>query len=184
MPSGSARGRKQCKVEARAPRWYPTYMLRVRALLTLVALVPMVRAARAQPIDPYNPTPTAPAPSTAPPAGPAPAPAGPAAGPTIEVQDPYAAPSATAPVGSVQDPVMAERIAEALVNRAQELLDARVFLDAKQLAVEALVGSPKGSSAEHARAIIHAVNQQLGIPEDAPRPEPKPESNNAAKPTE
>lgn len=171
MPSGSVRGRKQCKVEASAPRWYPTYMLRVRALLTLVALVPMVRAARAQPIDPYSPH--TPAPSTAPP------------GPTIEVQDPYAAaPSATAPVDSVQDPVLAGRIAEALVVRAQELLDARVFLDAKQLAVEALVASPKGSSAERARAIIHAVNQQLGIPEDAPRPAPRPESKPEPKPIE
>jgi hypothetical protein len=74
--------------------------------------------------------------------------------------------------------MLTDRVAEALVARAQELLDTRVFLDAKQLAVEAIVKSPKGSSADHARAIIHAVNLQLGIPEDAPKPKPE------AKPTE
>jgi len=99
-------------------------------------------------------------------------------------QDPYA-PTATpapasAPVSSAQDPVLAERVAQALVTRAQELLDAGLLLDAKQLAVEALVGSSKGSSAEKARAIIHAVNLQLGIPEDSPKPDPAP----AAKPSE
>jgi hypothetical protein len=77
-------------------------------------------------------------------------------------------------VPRAHDPVLAERIAGSLVARAQELLDARVFLDAKQLAVEALVQSPKGSSAEHARMIIHTVNQQLGIPEDSPKSEVKP----------
>jgi hypothetical protein len=71
-----------------------------------------------------------------------------------------------------QDPILAERVAAALVARAQELLETRVLLDAKQLAVEALVQSPRGPSAAHARAIIHEVNQQLEIPEDSPRPEP------------
>ena len=165
-------------------------MLRVRALLTLLALVPMTQAARAQPVDPYSPgKPASPpaAPSPAPPAAPSPArpatpsparPATPSPAPEVP-EDPYASASASAsapaPVESAQDPVLAERIAAALVTRAQELLDDRLFLDAKQLAVEALVGSPKGSSAEKARAIIHAVNLQLGIPEDSPRPEPKPE---------
>jgi len=136
-------------------------MLRVRALWTLIALVPMARVAAAQPVDPYN-QPAA-APKAAPPAAPAPVPAPDAP------EDPYApAPAAPAP-----DP-MTDRVAEALVVRAQELLDTRGFLDAKQLAVEALVQSPKGSSAAHARAIIHAVNVQLGIPEDSPRPEPTP----------
>jgi len=166
-------------------------MLRVRALLTLLALVPMARVARAQPVDPYSPTKPAPpaAPSPAPvapgpaPAAPGPAPAAP--GPATEVpEDPYA-PAATsapapAPAGSSQDPVLAERVAQALVTRAQELLDTGLLLDAKQLAVEALVGSPKGSSAEKARAIIHTVNLQLGIPEDSPKPDPTP----AAKPSE
>jgi len=68
--------------------------------------------------------------------------------------------------------MLAERVAAALVVRAKELLDAHVFLDAKQLAVEALVQSPRGRSSEQARAIIHEVNQELGIPEDSPRSEP------------
>ena len=68
--------------------------------------------------------------------------------------------------------MLAERVAQALVARAQELLESRVFLDAKQLAVEALVRSPRGAAAEHARAIIHAVNRELGIAEDAPRAAP------------
>lgn len=163
-------------------------MSRVRALLPLVALVPMVRMAHAQPVDPYKqPTPApgsapAPAPRTPAPAAPAPAPApatpGPAApAPAADApQDPYApAQPAPAPVPSAPvDPVLAERIAGSLVARAQELLEARSFLDAKQLAVEALVNSPRGPAAEHARAIIHTVNQELGIPEDSPRPEPPP----------
>ena len=65
---------------------------------------------------------------------------------------------------------MAERVAHALVVRAQQLLDERAYLDAKQLAVEALVKSRSGSSAEQARAIIHTVNQQLGIPEISEEP--------------
>lgn len=147
-------------------------MLRVRALLTLIALVPMARVAAAQPVDPYNQPADAPkaAPPAAPKAAPAPAPA------ADTPEDPYA----PAPAAPAQDPMLTDRVAEALVVRAQELLDTRVFLDAKQLAVEALVQSPKGSSAAHARAIIHAVNVQLGIPEDSPRPEPTPEP----KPTE
>jgi hypothetical protein len=165
-------------------------MPRVRALLTLVALVPIsgamaTRVASAQPVDPYNPPPAAPGPAApapaqgpaapaAPPA-PAPAPASPSPGPAAPSpapahpgnapQDPYAA-----PLGS--DPVLADRVAEALVVRAQQLLDGRVFLDAKQLAVEALVKSPHGPASEKARAIIRAANQGLGLPEDAPRLEP------------
>ncbi len=85
-------------------------------------------------------------------------------------RDPYAdAP----PTGSEQvapaDPVLAEQIAQSLVARAQELLEAKIWLDAKQLAVEAIVRSPKGQSSDHARAIVKQVNQQLGIPDE---PEP------------
>jgi hypothetical protein len=72
-------------------------------------------------------------------------------------QDPYGA-----------DPVLSEQIAEQLVARAQELLDARIYVDAKQLAVEALVKSPKGNAADRARYIIKLVNQQLGIKDDPP----------------
>src|SRR5215470_6110114 len=166
-------------------------MSRVRALLTLVALVPVsgavTRAASAQPVDPYAPpksgpaasapakgpagppTPSTPsAPSAPDPASPSPGPAAPAPAPAPSSnapQDPYAA-----PLG--QDPVLAERVAEALVARAQQLLDGRVFFDAKQLAVEALVQSPRGAAADKARAIIRAANLGLGLPEDAPRSEP------------
>jgi hypothetical protein len=87
-----------------------------------------------------------------------------AAAPPRGPLDPYAMPPG-------QDRVLDERVSQALVARAQNLLDGRVFLDAKQLAVEALVRSPKGAAAEHARAIIHAVNRELGIPEDSPRAE-------------
>jgi hypothetical protein len=62
-----------------------------------------------------------------------------------------------------QDPVLAEQIAESLVARAQELLDARIWLDAKQLAVEAIVKSPKGTAADRAKLVIKQVNQVLGI---------------------
>jgi len=82
-------------------------------------------------------------------------------------QDPYANPPG-------KDPVLAEQIAEQLVTRAQDLLDARVFVDAKQLAVEALVESPKGNAADRARFIIKQVNQQLGIKDDEPAPTPAP----------
>ena len=72
-------------------------------------------------------------------------------------QDPYA-----------PDPVLNEQVAEHLVDRAQELLDAKIYLDAKQLAVEALVKSPKGTAADRARYIIKLVNAQLNIKEDPP----------------
>jgi hypothetical protein len=66
--------------------------------------------------------------------------------------------------------VLGEQVATALVQRAQELYDARVFVDAKQLAVEALVKSPKGAAAEQARFLIKAINQQLGITEPEEKP--------------
>jgi hypothetical protein len=86
------------------------------------------------------------------------------------------------------DPVLAEQIALALVHRAQELYDARVFVDAKQLAVEALVRSPKGQAAEQARFLIKKINEQLGI-SDAPekpevKPEPQPDLTPIKDPTE
>ena len=95
-------------------------------------------------------------------------------------QDPYAGPAAPVsrpppPTKSTEDVALAEQVASALVQRAQQLLDARVFIDAKQLAVEALVKSPNGPAAERARALIKLINQQLGIadPEPAaPAPEP------------
>lgn len=78
-----------------------------------------------------------------------PAPEGPA--------DPYGEPEPT------QDEVLNEQIAQSLVQRAQELFDARVFVEAKQLAVEALVKSPKGQAGQQARFLIAETNKALGI---------------------
>ena len=94
----------------------------------------------ADPVDPYGP--------------PAPAPT-----PTPTNANDQAAPA---------DPVLAEQIAQSLVARAQELLEAKLLLEAKQLAIEAIVRSPKGASADHAHQIVKAVDQELGIPEDKP----------------
>lgn len=63
------------------------------------------------------------------------------------------------------DPVLAEQIAQSLVARAQELYDARVFADARQLALEALQQSPRGAAGEHARYLVRQANKQLGLPD-------------------
>jgi hypothetical protein len=121
--------------------------------VTLAALLCAGQAA-AQPAPP-------PVPMQAPPAG--------AGSGSSAPQDPY----------SGSDPVLNEQIAEQLVSRAQELLDAKIWVDAKQLAVEAVVRSPKGNAADRARYIIKLVNQQLGIKDDPPPTPPseiKPEA--------
>ena len=97
-------------------------------------------------------------PGLTPPVGPAPPPTQPA-------------PPAPPPPKPAEDPVLAEQVAASLVQRAQELYDARVFVDAKQLAVEALVKSPKGPAADQARSLIKAINQQLGITDPDPVPD-------------
>lgn len=94
------------------------------------------------------------------PAGPPPPPA-PDATSADAPQDPYG-----------PDPVLGEQIAEQLVARAEELVEARLYADAKQLAVEALVKSPKGNAADRARFIIKQVNQALGIKDDPPATPP------------
>ncbi|HEU0036805.1 MAG TPA: hypothetical protein VFQ53_39620 [Kofleriaceae bacterium] len=118
---------------------------------------PYAPAAPAAPQDPYAPAP--------PPTTPAPTPA----------------PSPTAP--SRDDPVLAEQVAMSLVLRAQELYDARVFVDAKQLAVEALVKSPKGPAADQARFLIKQINQQLGLADDTPKPDDKVDTSPIVGPT-
>jgi hypothetical protein len=120
----------------------------------LVAVLVASAAAHAQPVDPY----AKPSGNTSPSPGSSPTP-----GPTLP-----GAPSAGT------DPILAEHIAQQLVDRAQELLDQRVWVDAKQLAVEALVESSHGPAADHARAIIRAVNAQLGITDDITPPPPPP----------
>ena len=86
--------------------------------------------------------------------------------PADQPMDPYKPPA--------EDPVLAEQVAQALVARAQELFDARVFVDAKQLAVEAIVKSPNGPAAAQAKFIIGQVNQQLGISDDTSQSPDKP----------
>lgn len=64
--------------------------------------------------------------------------------------------------------MLAEQIAQSLVDRAQELFDAAFYLDAKQLAVEAIVKSPKGPAADRARYIVKIINEHLNIKDDPP----------------
>jgi len=129
----------------------------MRTRTTLAVLIVATTVANAQPADPYGPA------QPADPYGPAPT-------PTPAPRPPPPPPTDQPPTSpGPDDPVLAEQIALDLVMRAQQLFDARVFVDAKQLAVEALVKSPKGGAAEHARFLIKAVNKQLGIA-DAPDP--------------
>lgn len=127
------------------------------ALLSILVAGSAMGVADAQPLDPY-------APAGGPPAPGAPTPDVPPA--------PRPAPDAPpAPPPGADDPVLAEQIAQSLVHRAQELYDARVFVDAKQLAVEALVKSPRGAAADHARYLIKTINKQLGITDEPAAPD-------------
>jgi hypothetical protein len=121
-------------------------MARLHAASMLAVLL-AATSASAQPADPYANPPSTPAPAPTPPVAPTVAPA---------------------------DPVLAEQVAESLVDRAQELLDAKVFADAKQLAVEALVKAPTGPAADRAKLVIKQANAALGIvePQDSPPPPP------------
>jgi hypothetical protein len=132
----------------------------------LAALLCSATSAAAQPQAPTPPASTA----TSAPSTPTPPPPPPARDTSAlsAPQDPYGA-----------DPVLSEQIAEQLVARAQELVEAQLYVDAKQLAVEALVKSPKGNAADRARYIIKQVNQALGIKDDPP---PTPPSE--VKPTD
>lgn len=122
----------------------------------LAGVIASTGVAYAQPADPYGPPPPSPTPAPAPTPAPSPTPAD-------QPADPYGPPEVT------QDQILAEQVAASLVQRAQDLYDARVFVDAKQLAVEALVASPKGQAAEHAKFLIAAINKQLGIADEAPK---------------
>lgn len=175
MPSGMPRA---ARVDTHPGGWYPLHM-RVRTLL--LACFATSTAAHAQPVDPYAPDPPVPArpPAPQPPASPTPAqPPAPKPPPrlTPAVQSPAPKPPAPGEPSHLEpasdEAVLAEQVAAALVQRAQELYDARVFLDAKQLAVEALVRSPKGMAADQARFLIKSINQQLGIVDE---PEVQPE---------
>ena len=123
--------------------------MRPRAALTSIATLAALqlglpRPGAAQPVDPFEER-------------------APLAEPVVPVPDERTLPPPA-------EPVLAEQIAAALVTRAQELYDARVFVEAKQLAVEALVTSPRGAAAEHAKYLISRVNERLGITDAPPAP--------------
>ena len=117
------------------------------ALWTVVLLSSAV--ASAQPADPYGAAPATPSDPYAPTAPTSPALARPI-------------PPSTPPT----DPVLSEQVAQSLAARAQELFDARLFADARQLALEALQQSAKGPAGEQARLIVRQANRQLGLPDE------------------
>lgn len=128
-----------------------------RTAIVVIAALACGRAS-AQPLDPYGQPQPQPQPPPKPPQPPPPPPPEPAP------QNPY----------GTSDPVLAEQIAEQLVARAEQLLDAKDYADAKQLAVEALVESPRGTAAEHAKYVIKMANLQLGIKEPGEATPPGP----------
>ena len=83
---------------------------------------------------------------------------------------PSPAPSAPAPALDAGEARLAEEIAFALATRAQELLDAKQYADARQLATEAAARSPRGVAAERAQLIIRAANAALGVATAEPAP--------------
>jgi hypothetical protein len=70
--------------------------------------------------------------------------------------------------------VLAEQIATALVDRATELFEAKLYADAKQLANEALVRSPRGTAAERAKHLIQAIQTATGTAPVEPAKPPAP----------
>ncbi|CAN5638902.1 hypothetical protein BH11MYX1_BH11MYX1_56930 [soil metagenome] len=107
---------------------------------SLAAVLAASPTAFAQPVDPYTPVPVVvPPPNTWAPATPLPP--------------------------ANHDPQLSDQVAASLVARAQELFEAKIYLDAKQLAVEALVKAPNGPAAARAKAIIKASNAALGVVE-------------------
>ncbi len=150
-------------------------VMRLRVVATCLAFSGIAYAqpgatSPSAPQDPYGPQ-LPPGVAKPPPARPpvGPAPVGPA---PVGNAPPGNAP--ILPTPNPDDPVLGEQVAQSLVHRAQELYDARVYADAKQLAVEALVKSPKGAAAEHARYLIKKINDQLGI-DDTSSAKPNPD---------
>lgn len=155
------------------------------------------------PVDPYGDAPAAAgaqAGANAAPSAP-PASAGPSLSPGVTSSSappaaapsaaPAAAPSAPAPSappagpsGDLAEAQLAEEVAFAVAARAQELLDAKQYADAKQLALEAIARSPRGVAAERAGLIVRAANAGLGIPaaEEPPAAEGAPAEEGGAAP--
>nr|HEX4317471.1 hypothetical protein [Kofleriaceae bacterium] len=143
--------------------------------------------ASAQPADPYGPS----TPPATPPASRQPPPLAPPKTPPAQPpQTPPAQPPQQLPVTAppanpedpygATDPALAESVAASLVDRAQDLLDARQFADAKQLAIEAIATAPHGPSAERAQQLLRSANAGLGLRGNdqgghrAPPPPPSP----------
>src|SRR5690349_16496736 len=82
--------------------------------------------------------------------------------------DPYGPPPPQAPLPAGEDPVLAEQIAQSLVARAQELFDAKLFADSRQLANEALAKSPNGTAAQQAKYILQEIDKALGLTKPPP----------------
>lgn len=143
MICGMAPGTDGRTVDARPTGWYVHGMRRALLACSMVLLATSPAAAQAP--APEQPIPPPPSPTPLP--APAPAP------------------------GSTDEAVLNEQIAAALVARAQELFDAKFYADAKQLALEALVRSPRGTAAAQAQYIITAVDTALGVTAK-PAPEP------------
>ncbi len=111
-----------------------------------------IAGAQPAPQDPYAPVFGPQPPPTSEPPKPGPA--------TTPTPTPAPAPEGDGPTA---DPILDEEVAQSLVRRAQELYDAHVYTDAKQLATEALSKSPRGAAAEHAKFLLHAIDEQLGV---------------------
>lgn len=142
------------------------------------------------PLDPYGPSAPTPAPTPPDPAPAAPAPVAPAPIAPVPAVPVPAAPTPAPAAPAASDPsaaLLAEEIAFSVASRAQQLLDAKQYADAKQLALEAIARSPNGVAAERARIIVNAANAGLGIVEEQPLEpvpdEPAPQPQDAPPPT-
>jgi hypothetical protein len=149
------------------------------ALAAPAASAPQAGASPAAPVDPYGaagPSGAAtPATPSAPPAAPlSGAPAAPSAPLSGGSAAPPAPPSGApaAPPADAAAAKLAEDVAFAVAARAQELLDAKQYADAKQLAIEAVARSPRGVAAERAHVILRAANRGLGLPDPEQAPAP------------
>lgn len=149
---------------------------------------PAAAPAPAEPPSAAPAPPSAPA-SAAPTSAPPPQPGPPApSGPATPTAPASSAPSAPAPAtaasssADLAEAQLAEEIAFAVAARAQELLDAKQYADAKQLAIEAIARSPRGVAAERAQLILRAANAALGLPAEEPPPAPEPEGEGPPAP--
>jgi hypothetical protein len=150
----------------------------------LVGCSVMYRPAQATPAAQAAPPAAPPAPKTPTPDPSSPAPVDPYEPAVSPPRDPAATRSDPAPepaAGDAKEARLNEEIAFAVAQRAQELLDARQYADAKQLAIEAAARSPRGVAAERAGLIIRAANTGLGIP-NVPDADASPQRPSTADP--